>query len=173
MSVRSMGGVTATPSGVRQGYRAGGDARAFPSAAQGANRAAAAPLPRCSFSPLASCSQYSSGRWEALSVSETIEQHKLYRPHRGAFHGELAACSAAHTSRPAYRWVPQRCSLLAFDRKGLCAQLDGANVLFVGDSTMRQLFQAFIIQAGGQFGFQGHAADVTALACGGTPAQST
>ena len=161
------GGLSVPVSGACQGHRADG-LRAGSSTASRANRDAAA-LPRCAF-PLHGCPQYSSGRWEALPVEETLEQHRLYRPYRDKFHGGLTACSAAQASRPAYRWAPQRCSLLPFDREALCARLGGADLLFVGDSTVLQLFQAFVIQANGQFGFQGHGADVTALACGGMPA---
>ncbi len=71
--------------------------------------------------------------------------------------------------RKHYRWVPDRCAMQPFDADALCSQLDGKQLVVVGDSTVLQTFVSLVSLLGGTFGKDvKHGAvicDLTASAC--------
>ena len=74
--------------------------------------------------------------------------------------------------RPLYDWEPHGCSLDLFEPSSVCSLLHKKSVLFVGDSTVAQLFISFVSLLGGTFGVNVKRAsilsDITASACSDT-----
>ena len=70
--------------------------------------------------------------------------------------------------RALYDWVPQFCTLASYDHAATCRLLHGRSILLVGDSTMEQLFAAFVLLLRGRAGRPWMMKDVTASACGDT-----
>lgn len=64
-----------------------------------------------------------------------------------------------------HEWMPRHCTLQPFARDAVCTLLRGRGMLFVGDSTVRDVFQSFVMLLGGRFGRQHFGKDVTASAC--------
>ena len=76
--------------------------------------------------------------------------------------------------RPLYSWIPRRCTLPDLDARDVCASgVFGRSALFVGDSTMVQLFASIVLSLGGTFSQSGeplalaHARTVATI-CGGS-----
>ena len=96
-------------------------------------------LPNC-FDACDSCGLHAHGEWiwagEPGSCSE-------WHPDSGV------SCCA--TQRPKYEWRPFRCSVRPFAVERVCSLLEGNSVLFVGDSTMNQLYQSFVHLSNGTF----------------------
>lgn len=72
--------------------------------------------------------------------------------------------------RPLYDWEPHTCSLEPFDTEGVCKLLGrDTSILFVGDSTVAQLFLSFVSLLNGRFGINAKRAsvlsEITASAC--------
>ena len=79
----------------------------------------------------------------------------------------------ALSNRTLYDWVPASCTLDALQDADdtACGPQLGRQVLFVGDSTIAQLFLSFVLSIGGAFGRDSHNTgtihSLTAAACGG------
>ena len=79
--------------------------------------------------------------WEELgsSIRRSTPQH-------------YGRCDEAMPTRSLYEWRPSRCSLAPFAVEGACAALRGQSVLFVGDSTVFQLFLSFALLLNAKLG---------------------
>ena len=61
-------------------------------------------------------------------------------------------CDDVAPNRSLYEWSPADCELPRFDATKACGVLRGQQVMFVGDSTVAQLFFSFVLLLGGSFG---------------------
>ena len=81
-------------------------------------------------------------------------------------------CDDVAPDRPLYDWRPHRCTLRPFVPEGACELLRGRQVVFVGDSTLLQLFLSFVLLLQGRLGMNVRRAtsvqDLTASACNDT-----
>ena len=79
--------------------------------------------------------------WEAIgtSIKPSTPQH-------------YGRCDDVEPNRTHYEWSPDGCTLPRFDVERACKALAGTSVLFVGDSTVFQLFLSFALLLRSRFG---------------------
>ena len=81
-------------------------------------------------------------------------------------------CDDVAPDRTLYDWRPQHCELRAFEPPAACEALRGRQLVFVGDSTLLQLFLSFVLLLRGALGRNvrktSTVQDVTASACNDT-----
>ncbi|KAL1529190.1 hypothetical protein AB1Y20_000149 [Prymnesium parvum] len=78
-------------------------------------------------------------------------------------------CDDVSDARPLYEWAPRSCALARFNADEACTLLRGKALLFVGDSTVAQLFLSFVLLLHGRLGLNNKRAsvlsDISASAC--------